>query len=180
MCRRRTRVDLELQACAYLNGLAAEQLGTKWVGPKATPMMTSTMRMAVQHKEVYDEIMRTTCTDPAATNDARAAARAQFFAASRSVTKTAARARATRELALFRQVEECQGDCKLFWSKFKHLRTSITVSKSPPPVATDAKGVTVSDPTEVLKAWRDYCAAIASADLSGTQEEGRYDDRDEY
>ena len=34
----------------------------------------------------------------------------------------------------------------------------------------------MTDPVEVLKAWRDFSAGIASADLSGTQEEGKYDD----
>ena len=34
----------------------------------------------------------------------------------------------------------------------------------------------MTDPVEVLRAWRDFSAGIASADLSGTQEEGMYDD----
>ena len=46
----------------------------------------------------------------------------------------------------------------------------------PPPVATDSEGKVVTDPVEVLRAWRDFSAGIASADLSGTQEEGIYDD----
>ena len=34
----------------------------------------------------------------------------------------------------------------------------------------------MTDPVEVLRVWRDFSAGIASADLSGTQEEGIYDD----
>ena len=79
-------------------------------------------------------------------------------------------------MELFRDVEERQSDSKLFWGKFKLLRNSIHFAKSPPPVATDAEGKIVTDPVEVLRAWRDFSAGIASADLSGTQEEGIYDD----
>ena len=34
----------------------------------------------------------------------------------------------------------------------------------------------MTDPVEVLRVWRDFSAGIASADLSGSQEEGIYDD----
>ena len=43
-------------------------------------------------------------------------------------------------------------------------------------MATDAEGKTVTDPTEVLRVWREFSANIASADLQGTKEEGIYDE----
>ena len=66
-------------------------------------------------------------------------------------------------------MEEKQSDSKRFWGKFKLLRNSIHVAKSPPPVATDQEGKVVTDPVEVLRTWRDFSATIASADLTGTQ-----------
>ena len=57
------------------------------------------------------------------------------------------------------------------------MRNSIHVAKSPPPVATDEKGNTVTDPVEVLRVWREFSANIASKEVSGTTEEGIYDDQ---
>jgi hypothetical protein len=161
--------------CA-LDGVAAEVLGTEWRGPKATPTVSAAMRLAQQHKEVCGDIMKTLAADPEADESARKQARAQFLAASRAVTSAAARKREITELALFRQVEERQRDSKLFWGKFKVLRNSINVCKSPPPVAINEEGKTVTDPSEVLRAWRDFSARIASPDLTGTEEEGIYDE----
>ena len=43
-------------------------------------------------------------------------------------------------------------------------------------MALNAEGETVTEPFEVLKAWRDFSAGMASLDLVDTREEGRYDD----
>ena len=159
-----------------LDALAAEHLGTRWVGKRATPVLDAAMRMAVQHKEVCSDIMRTVAADGDASEGARRAARVQFLAASRAVTQASARRRERDELALFRQVEAVQLDSKLFWGKFKALRNSINVSKSPPPVALDADGNTVTDLIGVLRAWREFSARMASRELAGTTEEGIYDE----
>jgi len=97
------------------------------------------------------------------------------------VVTLAARKRELEELRLFRDVEANQKDSKRFWSRFKKVRSSIVVGKSPPPVALNAAGETVTEPEAVLAAWRDFSASIASVDLTGTTEEGKYDDeyRDE-
>ena len=57
------------------------------------------------------------------------------------------------------------------------MRNSIHVAKSPPPVVTDEKGNTVTDPVEVLRVWREFSANIASKEVSGTTEEGIYDEQ---
>ena len=167
---------LEWSSQCALDGLAAEHLGTKMAGPRATPTVDAAMRMAQQHKAVCSDVLKATAADPAATELARRQGRTQFLSASRAVVACAARRREISELALFRQVEEKQGDSKLFWSKFKQLRNSINVCKSPPPVAVDSDGRTVTDPAEVLRAWREFSAQIASTDLTGTTEEGIYDE----
>ena len=118
--------------CA-LDGLAAEQLGTKMVGPRTTPQVSAAMRMAQQHKAVCSDVMKTVVADQHASEQARREARTQFLSASRALTTAAARSREFDELKLFRQVEGKQGDSKLFWSKFKILSNSINVCKSPPP-----------------------------------------------
>ena len=82
-----------------------------------------------------------------------------------------------KEMELLCDVESNQGNSKLFWGKFKLLRNSIHVAKSPPQVATDEKGNTVTDPVEVLRVWREFSANIASKEVSWTTEEGIYDEQ---
>ena len=117
--------------CA-LDGVAAQQIGTRTVGPRAVPTMSAAMKMAVHHKQVCEDIMKTAMGGMGSDAD-QAHARSQFLSASRGVRRTATRCKQVRELALFRQVEEVQRDSKLFWGKFKPLRNSIAVRKSPPP-----------------------------------------------
>jgi hypothetical protein len=159
-----------------LDGVAAEQLGTRFVGPTPTPLLDAASRLLVQQREVCREVMETLSRTRGVPAAAKAEARSRFLAAGARVRAGAARRKHLKELALFRDVEEKQSDSKLFWGKFKLLRNSIHVAKSPPPVATDSEGKVVTDPVEVLRVWRDFSAGIASADLSGTQEEGIYDD----
>ena len=159
-----------------LDEAAAEQLGTTWVGPKTTPMLDAASRMAVKQRELAQDVLKWAMNDAATPEHARREARTQFLAASRAAVATAAKRRELAELRLFRDVEANEGNCKLFWGKFKTARNSIVVSKAPPPVAVNETGETVTDPAAVLRAWRDFSARIASKDLEGTREEGRYDD----
>jgi hypothetical protein len=159
-----------------LDGVAAERLGTRFVGPTPTPLLDAASRLLIQQREVCREVMERLSRQQGVPATAKAAARSRFLAAGARVRAGAARRKQMKELELFRDVEEKQGDSKLFWGKFKLLRNSIHVAKSPPPVAVDAEGKTVTDPVEVLRAWRDFSAGIASADLNGTKEEGIYDD----
>jgi hypothetical protein len=159
-----------------LDEVAAEQLGTKWVGPKGSPMLCAAGRAAVSQRDLAQDVLKWVMQDVESSVEARTEARLHFLAASRSVLVVAERKKRVAELRLFRDVEEKQGESKLFWGKFKDVRNSIVVTKAPPPVAVDARGVTVTDPVTVLKAWRDFSASIASTDLRGTKEEGIYDD----
>jgi hypothetical protein len=159
-----------------LDGVAAERLGTRFVGPTPAPMLDAASRLLVQQREVCREVMERLSRAQGVSAAAKSEARSRFLAASARVRAGAARRKHLKDLELFRDVEEKQSDSKLFWGKFKLLRNSIHVAKSPPPVATDSEGKVVTDPVEVLRAWRDFSAGIASADLSGSQEEGIYDD----
>jgi hypothetical protein len=159
-----------------LDEVAAEHIGTKWVGPKATPILDAAARGAIKHRDICQDVLLWTMRDVRTPEHERRAARTQFTAASRAVVAVAAQRRHLAELKLFRNVEQYQGNSKVFWDKFKKLHNSIVVSKSPPPVAVNADGITVTEPVEVLRAWRDFCASIASADLEGTREEGIYNE----
>ena len=159
-----------------LDETAAAQLGTKWVGPKTTAVLDAAGRMAVQQRDICEDVMKWIMNDEGSSDQARKEARTQFLAANREVLAVASKRRQLAELRLFRDVEANQRDSKLFWSRFRKVRNSIVVSKSPPPVATNAEGVTVTDPLYVFRAWRDFSASMASSDLTGSREEGRYDD----
>ena len=159
-----------------LDEAAFEQLGTKFVGPRPTPLLDAATRLTIQHRTVCEEIMKQLMADPNAPEEVVAKGRSQFLKASRRVLSASSRRKELQELQLFRDVEEKQGDSKLFWAKFKKISNTIHVSKSPPSVATNERGDTLTDPVEVLRAWRDFSANIASSDLTGTTEEGIYDD----
>ena len=159
-----------------LDEIASTHLQTKWVGPSAVPVLDAASRMAIAHRDVCEDVMKWVMADLGAPESARREARTQFLSANRQVLAAAARKRELAELRLFRDVESKQSDSKLFWSRFKAVRNSVAVSKSPPPVAVDSDGNTVTDPIQVLAAWREFSARIASSDLEGTPEEGKYDE----
>ena len=72
--------------------------------------------------------------------------RAQFLQANRRVLAASWGRKELQEGRLFRDVEEKQGDSKLFWAKFKKISNTIHVSKSPPPVAFNEHGDTLNRP----------------------------------
>ena len=156
--------------------VAQEQLGTRIPRPRQTPGVTAAARLLVQQRLVCEETLKRLMTNGKASEAELARARTLFLEASRAVRKAKTRTRELAELRLFRDVEEKQKDSKVFWGRFKRLRNSILVTKSPPPVAVDKDGATAMGPLEVLRIWRDFSASIAASDLSGTTEEGIYDD----
>jgi len=161
--------------CA-LDEVAYTHLGTKFVRNRPTPGLDATTKLLIQQEQVAKEAMRMVYDQLGSTEGEKKRARKQLLAASRAVMSAAMRKREVAELTLFRDVEANQGDSKLFWGRFKRLRGTTRINKSPPPVATNDKGEAITDPVEVLRVWRRFSAAIASSNLEGTQEEGIYDD----
>ena len=159
-----------------LDQLAAEQLGSRIVGPQQPLSVDSLMRMCIDQRDMCENIMKRVMKDMSAPEQAKIEARRNFLHASKQVRDSVAKKKALDRLRIFRDVEAHQADSKLFWGKFKQVRGSIATNKSPPPVAITANGTTVTDPVQVLKAWRDFCCAIGSSDLTDTEEEGIYDD----
>lgn len=159
-----------------LDELAEEELGTRVSKPKDTPQLCAAARAAICHRDICQDILKAVMADKHATPGNRTDARNQFLAASRAVLRVAEKKRELAELRLFRDIESKQKDSKLFWQRFHHLRNSIAVNKSPPPVAVDSEGETVTERGAVLKAWMKFSASISSKDLKGTQEEGIYDE----
>ena len=159
-----------------LDEVAGERLGTRRLRPKATPALDAATDLLVQQRMVCEEVLKRLVNDKRSSDEALATARGQFLASSRAVRKASSRRRELEELRLFRDVEEKQGDSKVFWGRFKTLRNSIKVPKAPPPITMGKDGKVVTDPIEMIRSWRDFSATIASADLRGTAEEGAYDE----
>jgi hypothetical protein len=159
-----------------LDEVAAAHLGTKHIRERPTPGLDAATKLLVQQRHVAQDLMWVVLGSPDSTETDKVTARKQFLAASNAVKSAAMRRRELAELALFREVEAKQGNSKLFWSNFKRLRGTTRTDKSPPPVAENDEGEVVTDPVEVLNVWRKFSAAIASANLEGTEEEGKYDD----
>ena len=159
-----------------MDEVAADQLGTKWVGLGSTPTIDKAMDLLISQKKVAECLMKRVMNDPDSSELDRSACRVQFLRLSRAVVSYRARQRDLSELKLFRDIEANQSNSKLFWSKYKTLRGAAKAGKAPPPVVKDADGTTITDPTDVLRAWRDFSAGIANSDLQGTKEEGIYDE----
>ena len=94
--------------------------------------------MAQAQHLLCQDLMHASMRDPAASEKDRREARRSFLQSSRHMLAVNARKKRLAELRLFRDVEEKQADSKLFWAKFKTVRNSVFVSKSPPPVAVDS------------------------------------------
>ena len=161
--------------CA-LDKAADKHLGTKKIRIRPTPGLDSTTRLLVEQRQAAQELMWLVNGHPDATDADKEQARRQFMTVSKAVRSEAMRKRELSELALFRSVEAKQRDSKQFWARYKRLKGTTRANGSPPPVAKDEEGQTMTDPVSVLKVWRDFSAAIASSDLTGTEEEGKYDD----
>ena len=159
-----------------MDEVAADQLGTKWVGLRSTPTIDKAMDLLMSQKKVAECLMKGVMSDPDSSDSDRSACRAQFLRLSRAVVSYRARQRELAELKLFRDIESHQNNSKLFWGKYKTIRGTAKAGKAPPPVVKDNCGNTITDPTDVLRAWRDFSAGIANSDLEGTKEEGIYDE----
>ena len=103
---------------AALDEVAAEHLGTKWVGPRAVPVLDAAGRLAQSHHRLCQDLMHASMRDPAASDQDRREARQDFLQSSRRMLAANARRKRLDELRLFRDVEAKQADSKLFWSRF--------------------------------------------------------------
>ena len=166
---------LEWSFQSAIDEVAQAQLGTRVPRPRRTPGLTAASKLLVQQRMICEDTLKRLMANGKTPQPELTRARTQFLDASRAVRKASERTRELEELRLFRDVEANQADSKVFWGRFKRLRNSIRVTKSPPPVATDKDGRTVTDPLEVLCIWKDFSASIAAKDLCGTTEEGIYD-----
>ena len=118
--------------CA-LDEVAYTHLGTKFVRNRPTPGLDATTKLLIQQEQVAKEAMRMVYDQLGSTEGEKKRARKQLLAASRAVMSAAMRKREVAELTLFRDVEANQGDSKLFWGRFKRLRGTTRINKSPPP-----------------------------------------------
>ena len=135
--------------CA-LDEVAYTHLGTKFVRNRPTPGLDATTKLLIQQEQVAKEAMRMVYDQPGSTEGEKKRARKQLLAASRAVMSAAMRKREVAELTLFRDVEANQGDSKLFWGRFKRLRGTTRINKSPPP----SQPTTREKPS--LTRWRSF------------------------
>ena len=89
-----------------LDGVAAERLGTRLVGPTPTPLLDAASRLLIQQREVCREVMERLSRAPGVSTAAKSEARFRFLAASARVRAGAARRKQMKELELFRDVEQ--------------------------------------------------------------------------
>ena len=163
---------------AALDRGSAKELGTKLVGPKATPLLDSAMKMLNGHRKVCESNLKQTMADGRSSSEERAQAVMLYRKARQALFRATAKRKRDIEQREFRQIEEKQADSKLFWSRAKRTTGRLKAGVAPPPMVMNSEGKVESDPVEVLRIWRRFSAEMAS---TTPQEEGIYDDdyRDE-
>ena len=167
---------LEWSFQAAIDKVAAERLGVKKLGTAPAQSMSAAVRLLASQRAVAEDIMKAVVADCEASEEEKTRARRQFLRANRAVQAGVAKRRQVEELRLFHDIEDRQGDSKLFWAMYKKLQKRTGANKSPPHVARDPDGNVVTGLPEVLRVWREFSKAISSADLTGTKEEGIYDE----
>ena len=139
-----------------------KHVGTKLVGPRATPRLDRALHLLTEHRRACERelrsVMRKRNGDPAERASAvhlYRQAKSNFFQATRKRKDLA-------DLEQMIQIENAQGDSKIFWARAKHIRNGMRASKSPPPMAINEQGTIASDPVEVLRIWKRFSADIAN------------------
>ena len=123
-----------------LDEIADAHLGTKHIRLRPSPGLDAATKLLVQQRQVAQDLMWVVLGSPDATEVDKATARKQFLKASNAVKSAAMRRREISELALFRDVEDKQGDSKKFWSKYKLLKGTTRTDKAPPPCRRERRG----------------------------------------
>lgn len=152
---------------------AAQKLGTKRIGPRATPMLDSAMRVLNGHRLVCETALRRIVANGDSTVKERSKA-VELYRDAKSALFQATRMRKEKgEQQTFRQIEEKQSDSKLFWARANKITGRMRKTFSPPPLVMNEEGKVESDPIEVLRIWRRFSAEVADMTPS---EEGMYDE----
>jgi hypothetical protein len=159
-----------------LDTVANSVLGCRKVGSGKPTHLHASIRLLNDNRVFCERLLKRCMNDTGATDNAKRCARSTFLKARRLLASACAKQKDIAELRLFRDIETNQGNSRLFWSKVKRLRAGAQSNKSPPPIVDNADGDTETDPTDVLRVWRQFCTSLAAADQTGTEEEGIYDE----
>jgi hypothetical protein len=158
---------------AALDKGSEQTIGTKTVGPRASPMLDSAMRVLNDHRAVCEVALRRVMANGESSQAERAEAVVLYRDAKNALFQATKRRKEEVEQQTFRQIEEKQSDSKLFWARANRITGRMRKTVSPPPMVMDEEGRVESDPIEVLRIWRRFSAEMAD---STPDEEGIYDD----
>ena len=156
-----------------LDKVSLEQVGRKSVGPSSTPTMTRSIKLLNKQRLNCEAILKEVMHNPSSTSEEKLKAVKVYRSAKAAVLRASTLKRRELDDQTFRQIEEKQADTKLFWTRVKNSSGALRDSVSPPQMALNAEGDTVTDPVEVLRTWRQLCLEIAN---STPEEEGIYND----
>jgi len=165
--------ELEESFQVQLDEVAEQEIGTKFVGPCGTGMLTAKVRRLNTIRAERDAELRCLLADPYSTIQAKAASVEAYRRAKADAQRAVRERRDAIELKMFEQIEAAQSNSKLLWSCVSKIAGPLTDSVKPPPLAMDAGGKVHTEPLEVLKVWRDFCTSIANP---GDEEECIYDE----
>ena len=165
-------VEWSFQQC--LDEVSQTQIGKKKIGPSSIPQMTKAVRILNDHRLFCEHALKKTMTSPNSSDQDRMKAISLHRMARSNCVRAMATQRDILELQTFLQIEEHQGDSKLFWAHAKKISNNLRDFIRPPPMAhhpTEEECQT--DPVAILKIWRSFGESVSNP---GDSEEGNYDD----
>jgi hypothetical protein len=166
-------IEDSFQNC--LDEVTQRQLGSKLVGPPATPQMTTALSLVNDQRKACGHALRRVVTNPASSDEERALAVHVFREAKNKALFAGAARKELIELKNFIDIEGNLADSKLLWEKANRVMGGLRSSVSPPPMVEITEDGTTrceTDSLKTLKAWRSYWEALANP---SPEEEAKYD-----
>jgi hypothetical protein len=166
-------IEHSFQTC--LDEVTQRQLGSKTVGPPATPQLTTSLSLLNNQRRACEHALRKVVSNPSSSADERSLAVSVYREAKNKVLRAGAARRKLVELKTFIDIEGNLADSKILWEKARHVMGGLRSSVSPPPmveITEDDITRCETDPLMTLKAWRNYWKALANP---SPEEEAKYD-----
>ena len=126
-------VEWSFQQC--LDEVSQTQIGKKKIGPSSIPQMTKAVRILNDHRLFCEHALKKTMTNPNSSDQDRMKAISLHRMARSNCVRAMATQRDILELQTFLQIEEHQGDSKLFWAHAKKISNNLRDFIRPPPMA---------------------------------------------
>lgn len=165
--------ERSFQSC--LDEVTQRVLGSKSVGPPATPQLTAALSLLNFQRRACEKALRRVVSNPTSSEEERALAVKVYRDAKKKALLSGAAKKELTELKNFMEIEDNLADSKLLWEKANRILGGLRDSVSPPPMVEIKEEGTIrceTDTLKTLKAWKSFWEALANP---SPEEEAKYD-----